>query len=677
MTTPIEELVEISRLVGSDESLVQGGGGNTSVKSPDGRIMYIKASGTSLALMTTETGYLALGVAGVRATITDMGLAEMEPTAREAEVLRRLMAARTGTFEADVRPSVESSLHALLARYVVHTHPVAVGAVVCSKEGEELVDELIRRTGYSIMWSSHSDPGYPLAVNVARQVDDYVSRCGHQPDVLLLENHGVFASSDDFKRIRMMTGKLVSVIEEMLRERAPGFAWDMPCLSRRPDALESEERLDMAARVGPSVRTYLKGAFGFTPVITCADSPVLTELVEAEDGREIVKAGALTPDQVVYCKASALWVPFAEMAGSNDERRAALVAAMEEYNADHGFYPQVVVVERLGVFSVAPKLKEALLRLVLYDCAVRIVKGAAVFGGAKFLTERQAGYVEKWEAESYRRKVAAGTGENRMLEGSVAVVTGGGSGLGKGIAVGLARAGAAVALADIDLDAARQTQEEMNADTQAATSTAVACDVTDEASVVKVFRSVMLRYGGVDILVNAAGIAPSYALVNFPVSAWCKSLDVNLTGYFLMAREAARWMILQAGGGNIVNLSSKTGLDASKNNSAYNATKSGEVHLARGWAMELGAHGIRVNAVAPGNVFEGSKIWNPEYIKACAAKRGLKPEEVIPYYIGMTHLKREIKPQDVANTVVFLCSDMARVITGQTIVPDSGQVFVR
>ena len=136
-------------------------------------------------------------------------------------------------------------------------------------------------------------------------------------------------------------------------------------------------------------------------------------------------------------------------------------------------------------------------------------------------------------------------------------------------------------------------------------------------------------------------------------------------------------MLAQSIGGAIVNISSKSGIEPSKNNSAYNATKAGELHLTRGWAMELGPAGIRVNAVCPGNVFEGSKIWNPKYIKACAKKYGIKPEEVIGYYVDKTFLKKEIKGQDIADAVVFLCSDQAQTVTGQTLVADAGQALVR
>ena len=205
----------------------------------------------------------------------------------------------------------------------------------------------------------------------------------------------------------------------------------------------------------------------------------------------------------------------------------------------------------------------------------------------------------------------------------------------------------------------------------------VRCNVTDETSVEQAFAQVQQQYGGLDILVNAAGVAPAFPLVDFPVDKFRFALEVNLTGYFLMARAAARVMTQQDIAGSIINISSKSGLDASKNNTPYNATKAGELHMARGWAMELGQQGIRVNCVCPGNVFEGSKIWNPAYIKTCAKKYNIKPEEVIPFYVNKTVLQREIKGQDIADSVVFLASDQARTITGQIIVADSGQVMVR
>jgi NAD(P)-dependent dehydrogenase (short-subunit alcohol dehydrogenase family) len=203
------------------------------------------------------------------------------------------------------------------------------------------------------------------------------------------------------------------------------------------------------------------------------------------------------------------------------------------------------------------------------------------------------------------------------------------------------------------------------------------CDVTNTDSVNNAFNTLLNNWGGLDILINAAGVAPAFSLTDLPVDKWRFALEVNLTGYFLMAQKAAQIMIAQGIGGSIINLSSKSGIDPSKNNTPYNATKAGELHMSRGWAMELGQHQIRVNSICPGNVFEGSKIWNPQYIRVYAKKYGIKPEEVIPHCIGKTMLKRDIKGADIADAAVFLASDRAKMITAQTLVVDAGQVMVR
>ena len=261
----------------------------------------------------------------------------------------------------------------------------------------------------------------------------------------------------------------------------------------------------------------------------------------------------------------------------------------------------------------------------------------------------------------------------RPLDGRVGVVTGAGSGLGRAISLFMIEAGATVVGLDVD----REALDATSAGQPPGCYLPVYCDVTDEESVEKAFESAAASTAGIDYLVNAAGIAPAYPLEDFPLDAWQKTLDINLTGYFLCAREAVRIMKKQGSGGSIINITSKSGLEASKSNSAYNATKAGEIHLMRGWAMELGGDGIRVNCVAPGNVFKGSKIWNEEYIKACAKKKGIKPEEVIDHYTAQSPLGKEIEPEDVASAVVYLLSDAARRITGQVLVVDGGQVMVR
>ena len=258
------------------------------------------------------------------------------------------------------------------------------------------------------------------------------------------------------------------------------------------------------------------------------------------------------------------------------------------------------------------------------------------------------------------------------LKNKVGIVTGGASGIGKGIVMGLAEADAHVAIADINMDAARKLAEEIAA-AGLPKAVAVEVDVTDETSVARMVEAVKTEFGRVDILVNNAGIAPSSRLVDFDKAAWDKTLQINCTGYFLCARAVASVMIEQGEGGNIINISSKSGVRGSADNSAYNATKFAAIGLAQGWARELAQYGIRVNSVLPGNVLRGSGIWNREYIEARARKAGIKPEEVEAYYNKQVPLGRQCEPADVANTVVYLVSDLASYITGCSHLVDGGQ----
>jgi sorbitol-6-phosphate 2-dehydrogenase len=258
------------------------------------------------------------------------------------------------------------------------------------------------------------------------------------------------------------------------------------------------------------------------------------------------------------------------------------------------------------------------------------------------------------------------------LKNKVAIVTGAASGIGQGIAMGLGQADAKVAIADINLEGAAAVVQDF-AGQGLPGALAVRLDVTNEQSVDQMIESVLEEFGRIDILVNNAGIALSHALVSFPKEDWDRTLAINLTGYFLCARAVARVLIKQGKGGNIVNISSKSGVRGSRDNSAYNATKFGAIGVGQGWARELAPHGIRVNNVLPGNVIRGSGIWSEEYLEACAHKAGVKLEQVEDYYNRQVPLGRQCEAEDVANTVAYLVSDMASYITGCSHLVDGGQ----
>ncbi len=672
MDKALADLIRISNLTGVDTTLVQGGGGNTSVKTADGKYMYIKASGTALKDMDATRGWRRLRLQPVLEIITDKSLAKLPANIREPEVVNRLLLACEDDVTSGARPSVESHLHGYLDRCVIHLHPIVIASYVNAKNGKAAIEKVFAGEPLPPLWIPYTDPGFMLAKKVCNLVEEYVKQYGQKPAVMILAKHGLFVTAGTANAALKLVHKVIDLCSKPLKS-----------LKVQRVKTPSTGEITVAKLAIRKALFETTGQRLAVKYFGLADS--VKTFMRHKDAAKLVNTPSLTPDELVYANGSPLWIDRCD-AVSIGRKLAKQVARGDKPAAAY-------VVKDLGLF-VAADLKTAPVIAEIAEGSLFIRMQAARMGGVLALTRREQDFINNWESEAFRKQLAGGAGAGQIKD-RIAVVTGAGSGIGRSIAVGLARAGAMVALADIDTRAANETADiiagtnrgtgfqpvqhglEGHATLPADGVLVIGCNVTDENSVRDGFQGVLDAWGGLDILVNAAGVAPPFALVDMPVDKWRFALEVNLTGYFLMAREAARIMIAQGIGGSIVNISSKTGLDASKNNTAYNATKAGELHMARGWAMELGQYGIRVNSVAPGNVFEGSKIWNPEYMKVCAKKNGIRPDEVIPYYTSKQSIDREIKGQDIADSVVFLCSDQAKMVTGQTLVTDGGQVMVR
>lgn len=650
----LADLIRISNVTGKDPALVLGGGGNTSVKTADGQFMYIKASGTALKDMDARRGWRRLRIEPVLAIIRDRSLNKADPIARENVVVTRLLEACCDECASGARPSVESHLHALLKSHVIHLHPLVVSAYVNAKNGERELSRLFAGEKLPPLWVPYANPGYMLARKIAALVEGYQQQHGQKPQILFLAKHGVFVTADSADGALRLVRKVIALCESKVKP--------IPARAVKPASAEDINAARLAVR-----KAMFEATGQYMPVTYFPPTNGIAAFMANSQARALLSAPPLHPEEMVYVNGPAVWCDDPRCETVRRKLQARLSKAVKT--------PSAFLVKGLGLF-VATDKSLAPLAAEMEDGSVTVRMNARRFGGVIGLNRREQEFINNWESEAFRRKLMSGEGKGE-LNNRIAVVTGAGSGLGRSIAIGLARAGALVAVTDIDEKAAQETAATIAGEKSRHQVRVVPCNVTDEASVQAAFQDLLNHWGGLDILVNAAGIAPAYSLVDMPVAKWRAALEVNLTGYLLMAREAAKIMIAQGIGGSLVNLSSKSGLDASKNNTAYNATKAGEIHMARGWALELGAHGIRVNSIAPGNVFEGSKIWNPEYIKVCAKKNGIRPEEVIPFYVNKTALRREIKGQDIADAVVFLCSDRARTITGQTLVADSGQVMVR
>lgn len=654
MDKALADLIKISNTSGKDPALVLGGGGNTSVKTADGKCMYIKASGTALKDMDGQHGWRRLRIDDVLSIITDKSLRKLETFKRETEVVNRLLGACDDEDTTGARPSVESHLHALLDTHVIHLHPLVVAAYVNAKDGRATIEKLFAKEAKPPLWVPYVDPGYMLAIKIAKLVAGYEAEHGCKPSVLFLEKHGLFVTAGSANAALRKVRQVIATCQDGLK-----------ALPKAKETLVSAQNVTSAKL---AIRKAMFEVTGdYLPVSYYPTMDAVAAFMKHKDAKKLLGTPALNPDELVYANGSAMWV---------EKLQAKTLTRKLRSLADRGQkVPAAFVVKGLGLFVAAEKTASPLIAEIT-NTSLTIRMYAARLGGVLALTKREQDFINNWESEAFRKKMVGASGPG-ALQGQIAVVTGAGSGLGRSIAIGLARAGAMVALADIDEEAAIQAAGQIEEELPRSQTMVVPCNVASESSVEKAFEALLAHWGGVDIVVNAAGVAPPFGLVDMPVDKWRLALEVNLTGYFLMARQTARILIEQGIGGSIVNLSSKSGIEASKNNTAYNATKAGELHMARGWALELGQHGIRVNCVAPGNVFEGSKIWNPQYIKVCARKYGIKPEEVIPYYISKTALNREILGQDIADAVVFLCSDKARRITGQVLVADGGQVMVR
>ncbi len=653
MDDALKQLIRISNKVGQDPTLVQGGGGNTSVKTIDGKHMYIKASGTALKDMNEQQGWRRLNLEQTLGIIRDKAVAGLPDQVRELEVTNRLLLVCDDDVKAVARPSVEAHLHAFLKRCVIHLHPNAVGAFVNAADGKAILEKLFAGDKQPPLWVPYTDPGFMLARKIASLVAAYEQEHGTKPSILFLEKHGLFVTQDKPDAALDLVRRVIATCNSSLKSFAR--------VKRKAADVEAVNRTKLCIR-----KAFLQ-ATGQYANVTWHVSDSIAAFMRLKDAPRLLAAGVLTPDELVYANGPALWID------RPDAKR--LAARLSAQTAKGGKHAVSFIVKDLGLFIAGPEKIVSTVRDVV-ESSIFIRYNAARMGGIAALSKRQQQFINEWEAEAFRKTLAAGKSQGPLNQ-RIAVVTGAGSGLGRSIAVGLARAGANVGLADMDTEAAAETREFIKTEMPSASAVVLPCNVTDEDCVDAAYQHLMDKFGGLDMLVNAAGVAPPYSLVDLPVDKWRLALEVNLTGYFLMARAAARIMIAQGIGGSIVNLSSKSGLEASRNNTPYNATKAGEIHMARGWALELGEHDIRVNSVAPGNVFEGSKIWNPDYIKVCARKYGIKPEEVIPYYVSKTALHKEIKGQDIADSVVFLCSDQARCMTGQTLVTDAGQVMVR
>ena len=666
----LDDLVALARRFGEDPEFTRGGGGNISVK--ENGILYIKASGTSLAALTPQS-VIALELEPLMEFLD--GSAVRQVAGGTDEVMQVALAARAGVPDGR-RPSVECLFHALLPeRFVLHTHPTTVNALTCAKRGAEIAEQLL---GRSILWIPYTDPGLPLARVIRDARRSYEERTRTPaPRTMLLQNHGLIVTGDSVAEIDETSARLVSAIQTHLGD-APAVSWG------DVGRLEADDARAALHTVGPALRALLATGDRLK-VVAFDDSPLAISMASSPLGREFALGGPLTPDQIVYAGSFPLLVE-APVGTAPDQLIDILATAIADRAATASGTPIIVLVPGLGLFAAGDSDVEADTARQVFLDAVGVSVQAHRVGGVRPLAEAERQFIELWEAEAYRRGVAAGRRATGRARGLVVVVTGAAQGFGHAIAADLVAQGGHVVLADINADLAGRQAQTLAAEFGAGRAIGAALDVTDDASVAACFDEVVRRYGGLDVLVSNAGILRAGSVTSQPVAEFDAVTRVNYRGYFLCVRHAAPILARQHRArpdywGDIVEINSKSGLAGSSRNSAYAGSKFGGIGLTQSFALELVGEGIKVNAICPGNFLDGPLWADPnnglfvQYLREGKVPGAKTVEDVRRVYEAKVPMGRGCTPADVLEALYYVVAQ--RYETGQAIPVTGGQVMLR
>ena len=682
--TTLAQLVARSRKLGADRSIANWGGGNTSAKAEEvdfrgrpARILWVKGSGSDLATVT-ETSFTGLYLEDV------LPLLERERMS-DSEMVDYL--AHCFYEPGRPRPSIETLLHGFLPfPHVDHTHADATNYFACAEGGEAQARDCF---GDELIWIPYRRPGFGLAREVALAV-----RANPRAKLVILAKHGLITWGETDETCYASTISTIAQARDFVEERIaragrPVFG------GFRVTTLSAEERRTIAAQVAPVLRGLVSEEK--RQILRFEDGDDALTFANSQDAPRLTKIGAACPDHLVHTKPWPLLVDW--MPGQDGEALAAsLRAGVTAYVANYRRYleanerqnldpdaaapiyrasdaisdphPRVTLIPGVGMFTTGKDAMMADVSAQLYHRAIAVMRGAEACGGFISLSDAESYAVEYWPLEQYKLKMAP---PEREFARHVVLVTGAAGGIGSATCRRVAQDGAHIVATDIDLAGAEQLAAYLNQHFGAGRAIAVKMDVTNEESVRAAFEQAALAFGGIDVIVNNAGLASSASITETSLAQWNKNWNVLATGYFLVSREGFRFLQAQARGGNLVFIASKNALVAGKNAAAYSTAKAAEAHLARCLAEEGGQFGIRVNTVNPDAVLAGSRIWDSSWRQERAATYGVAPDQLEEVYRKRTTLGVNILPEDIAEAVAFFASPTRSVkSTGNILNVDGG-----
>ncbi|WP_461165192.1 bifunctional aldolase/short-chain dehydrogenase [Arthrobacter sp. R4-81] len=666
----VEDLISRSNRLGADKRNTNFAGGNTSAKGTekdpvtgeDVQLLWVKGSGGDLGTLRAEN------LAVLRLDRLNALKSVYPGVEREDEMVLAFDYCLHG--KGGAAPSIDTAMHGLVdAAHVDHLHPDSGIAVATAADGEALTAKIFDN---KVVWVPWRRPGFQLGLDIAA-----IKEANPQAVGTILGGHGITAWGATSEEAEQNSLWIIDQAEKYIIDngKAEPFGAKLPGYGPLPDA----ERKAKAAALAPVIRGLAstdKPQLGHF-----SDDAVVLEFLESAEHPRLGALGTSCPDHFLRTKVKPLILDLPADASIEDA-----VARLKElhtgYREDYQAYydrhadadspalrgadPAIVLVPGVGMFSFGANKQTARVAGEFYINAINVMRGAEAISTYAPIEESEKFRIEYWALEEAK---LARMPKPKSHATRIALVTGAASGIGKAIATRLAADGACVVIADLNLENAQAVAAELGGSDVAI---GVQADVTDEGQVAAAIDAAVLAFGGVDLVVNNAGLSISKPLLETTEMDWDLQHNVMAKGSFLVAKAAAKVMIEQDMGGDIIYISSKNSVFAGPNNIAYSATKADQAHQVRLLAAELGEYGIRVNGINPDGVVRGSGIFAGGWGAKRAAVYGVDEQELGKYYAQRTLLKREVLPEHVANAAAVLTSSELSHTTGLHIPVDAG-----
>lgn len=662
----IEDLIAISRKFGQDSRFVIAGGGNTSYK--DENRLWVKASGHALATIT-EDGFAVLD----RALLNEMGeKAYNEDTAiREEQVKNDLSVA---CITKDRRPSVETSLHNCMGfAFVVHLHPTLVNGLMCSVNAEAACKEIFP----DALYIEYTDPGYTLFKKVYDRIKAYKAEKGKEPQVIFLQNHGIFVGGDTTAEIEGIYSEVLGKLEAKVAALPEG------------DTAVSETVTDVV----PAIRQMLSRSGRGFKTLKVTKNALVDFFI---DGCSVTSTGSVTdcpgksgfdkiakpftPDIIVYCKSSYIFIE----AESDEEILKQAEEKIEAFVSGKGYTPKVLLIKGIGLIAVGDSSRNAQIITDVFTDAMKVAFYAQSFGGEHPMERAWIDFIDNWEVENYRRKVASSASKGRV-EGRTIIVTGAAQGFGEGIARELMAQGANIVVADLNEATGEKTAASFNEKAGANKAIFVKTNVADMASLRNLMKETIVNFGALDAFVSNAGVVRAGGLDVMTPENFEFVTKINYEAYFFCAKVASHIMKIETKYdpeyfADIIQVNSKSGLRGSKANFAYAGGKFGGIGLTQSFALELAPYRVKVNSICPGNYYDGPLWSNPEnglfiqYLNAGKVPGAKTVQDVKDYYLAQVPMRKGCNPVDVCKAILYAIDQTGE--TGQAIPVTGGQVML-